>query len=81
MKVQMAGEVQTISQLWIAKQDAIKVFGYENHRAVFQKLLAKFKNDPKFKDYYMCPTNGVPILKIIEFEEFLKEEEIRRLKK
>lgn len=81
VSVRMVGNVQEITQAWIAKQDAIKYFGYENHKLVFQKLLARFKNDDRFKDFYLLPTNGVSIVRIDKFEEFLRVEEIERLKR
>lgn len=81
MQVKMVGNVETVSQCWIAKQDAIKYFGYENHQPVFQKILKRFKEHEKFKDYYLSPTYKVPIVRIDKFEEFLRLEEVERLKR
>lgn len=81
VSVRMIGNVQKITQVWIAKQDAIKYFGYENHQPVFQKLLKRFKEDKRFKEYYLLPTYKVPIVRIDKFEEFLRVEEVERLKR
>lgn len=81
VSVRMVGNVQETTQAWIAKQDAIKYFGYENHKPVFQKLLKRFKEDKRFKKYYLLPTHKVPIVRIDKFEEFLRIEEVERLKK
>lgn len=65
--------VKTIElpQAWMSKDEAIKYFGYSNHRSAFQVLLKEFKEHPNFKDGYRLPTPQVPTVHIVKFDEFL----------
>lgn len=81
MKITLADVTPVVEQVWMAKQDAVKYFGYENHEQTFQGLLKRFKEHNLFKDFYLLPTYKVPIIRIDKFEEFLRVEELARLKR
>ncbi|WP_321388990.1 hypothetical protein [uncultured Enterococcus sp.] len=60
-----------IQQAWMPKEDAIVHFGFKNHEAVFQKLLAEFKTNPEFKKGYRLVTYKVLTINIELFDAFL----------
>ncbi|TWW13138.1 hypothetical protein LABALGNA3A7_09440 [Dellaglioa algida] len=67
-------------QVFMNKEDAIVHFGYEGHKAMFQKLLKEFKENPEYEDGYRLPTSNFPILRIDLFDKFLKDREEQRLR-
>ncbi|WP_445448962.1 hypothetical protein [Enterococcus faecalis] len=64
-------KVVEIEQAWMAKDDAIVHFGYQNHKPTFQALLKKFKEHEDFKDGYRLVTSNLPIIHIDKFDKFL----------
>lgn len=70
-----------VEQVWMAKQDAIVYFGYENHTSVFQKILAEFSKHEDFKEGYILATSGIPIVRIAEFENFLRWRQVNKFKR
>lgn len=68
-------------QEWMSKDDAIIHFGYANHEAVFQKLLAEFKDHKDFQDGYRLPTYKVPIIRIDLFDKFLDWRDLNKFKR
>lgn len=70
-KVIEVGRVVPVEQLWASKSEARVMFGYKNHEAVFNRLWSTFKNHKDYRDGYLSPTYGVPIVQINKFEEFL----------
>lgn len=65
-------KVVEIPQAWMPKEEAIIHFGYKGHEAVFQKLLAEFKEHDNFKDGYRNATYKVVTINIDLFDSFLK---------
>lgn len=70
MQITVAKTIE-ISQAWMAKDEAIIYFGYQNHKALFQKLLREFKEHEDFKEGYRLPTYGLAIVKVQLFDDFL----------
>lgn len=68
-----------VKQKYLSKKDAIIYFGFEHHKSVFQRLLVEFKTHKDFKVGYLLPTQGVLLIKIDEFEEFLRWRESDRM--
>lgn len=60
-----------LNQAWMAKDEAIVYFGYQNHKPLFQKLLKEFKEHDEFKEGYRLPTYGLSIINVRLFDEFL----------
>lgn len=60
-----------VQQAWMAKDEAIIYFGYQNHKALFQKLLKEFKEHEDFKEGYRLVTYGLPIIHMRKFDDFL----------
>ncbi len=70
MQVTLARTIE-VKQAWMAKDDAVIYFGYQNHKSLFQKLLREFKEHKDFKDGYRLVTSNLPIINIKLFDEFL----------
>lgn len=70
MQVTLARTIE-VKQAWMAKDEAVIYFGYQNHKALFQKLLREFKEHKDFKDGYRLVTSNLPIINIQLFDEFL----------
>lgn len=64
-------KVVEIPQAWMPKEDALVHFGYKGHEALFQKLLAEFKDHPDFKAGYRNATYKVVTINIALFDSFL----------
>ena len=60
-----------LNQAWMAKDEAIVYFGYQNHKPLFQKLLKEFKEHDEFKEGYRLPTYGLSIINVQLFDAFL----------
>ncbi|EGO7969834.1 hypothetical protein IGK80_002382 [Enterococcus sp. DIV0609] len=61
----------SLTQAWMAKDEAIVFFGFQNHKPTFQVLLKKFKEHKDYKDGYRLVTPNVPIINVQKFDEFL----------
>lgn len=70
MQVALARTIE-VKQAWMAKDEAVIYFGYQNHKSLFQKLLREFKEHKDFKDGYRLVTSNLPIINIQLFDEFL----------
>lgn len=70
MQVTLARTIE-VKQAWMAKDEAVIYFGYQNHKSLFQKLLREFKEHKDFKDGYRLVTSNLPIINIELFDEFL----------
>ncbi|MDT2961623.1 hypothetical protein [Enterococcus casseliflavus] len=70
MQVTLARTIE-VKQAWMAKDEAVIYFGYQNHKSLFQKLLREFKEHKDFKDGYRLVTSNLPIINIQLFDEFL----------
>lgn len=70
MQVTLARTIE-VKQAWMAKDEAVIYFGYQNHKSLFQKLLREFKEHKDFKDGYRLVTSNLPIININLFDEFL----------
>lgn len=66
------GKTIELPQAWMAKDEAIIYFGYQNHKPLFQKLLKEFKEHKVFGSGYMLPTSNMPIIEVSIFLDFLK---------
>ncbi len=80
MKITVAKTIE-VPQAWMAKDEAIIYFGYQKHKALFQKLLREFKEHEDYKDGYRLPTYGLPIVKVQLFDEFLKWRDQNKFKR
>ncbi|MCU7356734.1 hypothetical protein N7O58_03435 [Enterococcus dispar] len=69
-QITLAGTIE-LTQAWMAKDEAIIYFGYQNHKPLFQKLLKEFKEHADFKEGYRLPTYGLSIINVKLFDEFL----------
>ena len=69
-QITLAGTIE-LTQVWMAKDEAIVYFGYQNHKPLFQKLLKEFKEHVDFKEGYRLPTYGLSIINVQLFDEFL----------
>lgn len=74
-------KVIELPQAWMAKDEAIVYFGYQLHKALFQKLLKEFKEHQKFSDGYRLVTSNLPIINIQKFDDFLKWREANKYKR
>ncbi|MBS7578476.1 MULTISPECIES: hypothetical protein [unclassified Enterococcus] len=81
MDISVSKVTPSIQQAWIAKDDAIVFFGYQNHKPAFQKLLKEFKSEKSFSDGYILSTHKIPIIKIDTFEKFLRWREVNKYKR
>lgn len=70
MQVTLARTIE-VKQAWMAKDEAVIYFGYQNHKSLFQKLLREFKEHKDFKDGYRLVTSNLPIINIQLFDKFL----------
>lgn len=70
MQVTIAKTIN-LEQAWMAKDEAIIYFGYQNHKSAFQKMLAEFKVHKDYKSGYLLPTPNVPLINLEKFSDFL----------
>lgn len=70
-----------VPQAWMAKDEAIIYFGYQNHKALFQKLLKEFKEHDEFKTGYRLVTSNMPIVNMEKFDDFLIWREKNKFKR
>ena len=70
-----------LNQAWMAKDEAIVYFGYQNHKPLFQKLLKEFKEHDEFKEGYRLPTYGLSIINVQLFDEFLNWRDKNKFKR
>lgn len=79
-QITLAGTIE-LTQAWMAKDEAIIYFGYQNHKPLFQKLLKEFKEHDEFKEGYRLPTYGLSIINVQLFDEFLNWRDKNKFKR
>lgn len=70
MQITLARTIE-VPQAWMAKDEAVVYFGYQQHKSLFQKLLKEFKEHEDFKEGYRLVTSNLPIINIQLFDNFL----------